>query len=215
MTATVLLGGNPHAVLVDVGILGPRWDEWLARQPARIPQLGVLVCTERSTVTQRVRGLHIGADDWITKPCHPDEVVARLQAIVRGYRMQLAGDEQAPLRSGELELRPDLFEALVDGRPAGFTSREFEILLQLARRRNLVIERAQLYFEVWGYSMPRGSRTVDTFVRKIRDKLELVSPDWRYVHTHKGVGYRFEGMPLQRVRGAQGMRRSGGDRQEG
>ncbi|HXC46214.1 MAG TPA: response regulator transcription factor, partial [Solirubrobacteraceae bacterium] len=141
VTAMALLGGNPHAVLVDIGMLGPRWDEWLARQPARIPQLGVLVCSERSTVTQRVRGLHIGADDWITKPCHPDEVVARLQAIVRGHRMQQSGEEQAPLRGGELELCPELFEALVEGQPAGLTGREFEILFYLARRRAQVVER--------------------------------------------------------------------------
>jgi DNA-binding response OmpR family regulator len=189
VTATTLQGGRPHAVLVDVGLLGPRWDDWLARHARRIPNLGIVVCTGRSTVSQRVRGLHMGADDWITKPCHVDEVVARLHAIVRARHFRLA--RQAPLRRGLLELRPDLHEAFVAHRSVGLTRREFEILMYLAHRAGRAVERERLYSEVWGYEMARGSRSVDTLVRKIRTKLSRVSPGWRYVHTHKGVGYRF------------------------
>jgi DNA-binding response OmpR family regulator len=199
VTAATLLGGHPHAVLVDIDLLGPYWDQWLAHHPARVPDLGVLVCTGRSTVAQRVRGLNIGADDWITKPCHPEEVIARLQAIVRARRLYLAGEDQRPLRRGGIELRPELFEVFAGGRSAGLTHREFDVLLHLVRNAGVVVERERLYQEVWGYEMARGSRSVDTLVRKIRNKLVRISPGWRYVHTHKGVGYRFA---AERARGA-------------
>jgi DNA-binding response OmpR family regulator len=194
VTGTTLLGGRPHAVLVDVGLFGPHWDDWLARQPASVPELGVLVCTGRSTVGQRVRGLQVGADDWITKPCHPEEVIARLQAIVRSKHSDW-GDVGVSLpRAGNLEVRPDLFDAFVGDRPAGLTHREFDVLLHLARGRGKVLGREHLYRQIWGYTMARGDRSIDTFVRKIRNKLRHVSPDWDYVHTHKGAGYSFQPM---------------------
>jgi DNA-binding response OmpR family regulator len=199
VTSATLLGGRPDAVLVDIGLLGPRWDDWLARQPARVPDLGVLVCTGRSTVGQRVRGLQVGADDWLTKPCHPEEVIARLQAIVRGRRLHLAAEEHTPLRRAELELRSDLFEVFVARRPAGLTRREFDVLAHLVRHEGEVLERERLYQRVWGFQMARGDRSIDTFVRKIRTKLRVLSPDWRYIHTHKGAGYSFDPEPTAGV----------------
>jgi DNA-binding response OmpR family regulator len=186
-----LLRGNPDAVLVDIDLLGPRWDEWLANHPAQLPHLGVLVCTARSTSGQRIRGLRAGADGWLTKPCYPEEVCAHLQAIVRGLRRGAFSEELRPLRGGELEVRPDLHDALVLGRRAGLTSREFELLLHLARHAPLPIAREQLYRAVWGFEMARGDRSIDTFVRKIRTKLGPLSPRWSYIQTHKGVGYGF------------------------
>jgi DNA-binding response OmpR family regulator len=194
-----LLDGDPHAVLVDVGLLGPLWDEWLARNPAHAPHVGVAVCTARSTVAQRIRGLNAGADDWITKPCAPEEVCARLQAIVRARRRwALAVEDRRPLRGGELELRLDLYDALARDRPAGLTRREFDLLAHLARSHGRAIERERLYRAVWGFEMARGDRSIDTFVRKIRTKLRAVSPGWSYVKTHKGIGYSFK---AERVRG--------------
>jgi DNA-binding response OmpR family regulator len=200
VTGATLLGGNPDAVLVDVGLLGPRWDDWLARQPARVPGLGVLVCTGRSTVGQRVRGLQVGADDWVTKPCHPEEVIARLEAIVRGRRLRRAARELGSLRRAELELRLDLFEVFVRSRPASLTRREFDVLLSLARHEGEVLARERLYREVWGFQMARGDRSIDTFVRKIRNKLRDLSPGWRYIHTHKGAGYSFHAVPAEPAR---------------
>ncbi|HTA15849.1 MAG TPA: response regulator transcription factor [Solirubrobacteraceae bacterium] len=200
------VGDRPHAVLLDIDVFGNDWEGWLTRQSERFPHVGVLVCTTRSTTGQRVRGLRAGADDWMDRPCDPEEVIARLQAIVRGHRLGLRPDPQAPLRSGELEVRVDLFEAFANGRPAGLTSREFEVLLYLARMKDTVVERERLYSEVWGYAMVRGSRSIDTFVRKVRTKLEDVSPGWRYIHTHKGLGYRFVGEPVKRAGDNQGMR---------
>jgi DNA-binding response OmpR family regulator len=191
ITAATLQKGRPHVVLVDIDLLGPRWDDWLARHPVHVANLGVVVCTGISTVSQRVRGLHIGADDWITKPCHVEEVVARLHAIARAHRLARLARHAMPLHRGVLELRPDMHEAFAAHRAAGLTRREFEILLYLAHRSGQVIERERLYSEVWGCAMAHGSRAVDTLIRKVRSKLTDVSPGWCYIHTHKGMGYRF------------------------
>jgi DNA-binding response OmpR family regulator len=203
-----LTDGRPHAVLVDTVQLGPRWEDWLARHPLRVPYRAVVVCTPQSTVEQRVRSLHAGVDDWITKPCDAEEVVARLEAIVRGYRRSLTEELPVP-RGGELELRPDLFEARARGRSAGLTRREFEILFRLAREEGQVLGRERLYRDVWGYEMARGSRSLDTAVRKIRAKLREISPGWRYVHTDRGHGYRFEAQRASSV-GARQVRLSRG-----
>jgi DNA-binding response OmpR family regulator len=192
VTGEKLLEGRPHALLVDTVHLGPRWEDWLVRHPLRVPYFGTVVCTARSTKEQRVRNLLAGVDDWITKPCDPEEVVARLQAVVRGYRRRAVVEDFDPLRGGELELRPELFEALAAGRPSGLTRREFEVLFHLALRKGEVVQREQLYRDVWGYEMARGSRSLDTVMRKLRAKLKEVSPAWLYVHTSRGVGYRFE-----------------------
>jgi DNA-binding winged helix-turn-helix (wHTH) protein len=93
--------------------------------------------------------------------------------------------------AGELTIRPDMFDAYVGDEPAGLSRKEYELLRQLAGADGRVLEREQIYQRVWGYTMVRGDRSVDVFVRKLRTKLERISPDWRYVHTHFGVGYRF------------------------
>jgi DNA-binding response OmpR family regulator len=190
VTSVTLRGGRPHAVLVDIDLLGPRWDAWLARHPASVPSLGILVCTRQSTVAQRVRGLRVGVDDWVTKPIEPAEVVARLYAIVRRCRQELPV-EMLRLHYGELTVRIDLFDAFVGGRSAGLTHREFNALLCLARGNGGVLERRKIHHEVWGYAMAQGDRSLDTTVRRIRRKLAAISPGWSYVRTHRGVGYSF------------------------
>ncbi|HWN72333.1 MAG TPA: response regulator transcription factor, partial [Solirubrobacterales bacterium] len=100
-----------------------------------------------------------------------------------------------PLVAGEIEIRPDQFQAFVSGRSIGLTRREFELLEALAEAEGAVLEREQLYQRVWGYAMAHGDRSVDVFVRKLRQKLEKHSPSWSYIHTHFGIGYRFEPEP--------------------
>ena len=90
-----------------------------------------------------------------------------------------------------VEIRPAEFQVLVDGRRAGFTVREFELFFVLARRLDSVVQRPEIYELMWGGEMPRRDRSVDVLVRKVRSKLEQVAPDWRYIHTHFGIGYRF------------------------
>jgi DNA-binding response OmpR family regulator len=185
-----------NALLVDLSVLSPDGWSFLDRVCGMLPGLGVIVCTANSTVAQRVRGLRLGADDWISKPCHPEEVMARIEAVVRRRRRSQPHAEQGPLVAGELEIRADQFQAFISGQSVGLTRREFELLQVLAEASGTVIEREDIYQRVWGYAMAHGDRSVDVFVRKLRRKLERLSAGWSYIHTHFGVGYRFEAQPI-------------------
>jgi DNA-binding response OmpR family regulator len=179
------------ALVVDLAILGPQAWTWLERLCGALPELGIVVCTGPSTVAQRVRGLRLGADDWITKPCHPEEVIARVQSVVRRRRRSASRGEIKPVTAGEVEIRSDRFQAFVNGASIDLTRREFELIELLASAEGRVLEREEIYSRLWGYAMVRGDRSVDVFVRKLRQKLEKASPQWRYIHTHFGIGYRF------------------------
>jgi DNA-binding response OmpR family regulator len=186
-----------NALLVDPSLLGPLAWEFLERIGGMLPGLGVIVCTQGATVAQRVRGLRLGADDWISKPCHPEEVMARIEAVIRRHRRGQTREDLGPLVAGELEIMPDRFQAYVGGESLGFTRREFELLGVLAEHAGKVLDRDEIYRRVWGYSMIHGDRSVDVFVRKLRSKLQKRSPGWDYIHTHFGIGYRFDPQPVQ------------------
>jgi DNA-binding response OmpR family regulator len=98
---------------------------------------------------------------------------------------------ETPPRIANLEVRPAELQVLADGRRVGFTVREFQLFLLLFERIDSVVQRPEIYELMWGGEMPRRNRSVDVLVRKVRAKLELAAPDWRYVHTHFGIGYRF------------------------
>ncbi|MEA2314111.1 MAG: hypothetical protein QOI03_803 [Solirubrobacteraceae bacterium] len=187
------------ALVVDLAVLGPQAWIWLERLCAALPELGVVVCTGPSTVAQRVRGLRLGADDWITKPCHPEEVIARVQSVVRGRRRSASRAESTPTSAGEVVIRPDRYQAFVGERSIDLTRREFELIELLSAAEGRVLEREEIYSRLWGYTMVRGDRSVDVFVRKLRQKLEKASPAWRYIHTHFGIGYRFAAESLEVV----------------
>ena len=184
------------AIVVDLTVIGPTWTEWLERLCGALPELGVIVCTGGSSVAQRVRGLRLGADDWLTKPCHPEELIARLEAVVRRRRRLEAVSTAEPVLAGEVEIHRDQYQAFVRGISIDLTRREFELIELLASSGGRVLEREFVYQRLWGYAMVRGDRSVDVFVRKLRQKLERVSPRWRYIHTHFGIGYRFAAEPL-------------------
>jgi DNA-binding response OmpR family regulator len=182
-----------HAIVIDPSVLGSEAWPYLGQLCASSSSQAVVVCTGPTSVAQRVRGLRLGADDWVTKPCHPEEVLARVEAALRARHAGTVSAEGAePVVAGELEIRADMFEAFVGGRAVGLTRREFELIQLLAASAGRVIPRDRIYERVWGYSMAHGDRSVDVFVRKLRKKLESSSPGWRYVHTHFGVGYRFD-----------------------
>jgi DNA-binding response OmpR family regulator len=184
-----------NALLLDPDVLEDSWD-YIERVCGMLTELSVIVCTGRSTVAQRVRGLRLGVDDWIAKPCHPEEVIARIEAVTRRHRQAAAPRlDVGPLVAGELEIRPDRFQVLVGGEYLDLTRREFELLRLLAEAHGTVLERGAIYQRIWGYAMAHGDRSVDVFVRKLRHKLEQRSPGWKYIHTHVGVGYRFEPEP--------------------
>jgi len=184
-----------NAVVVDLAVLGPQGWTYLDKLCARLPGLGVIVCTGQSSVAQRVRGLRLGADDWVTKPCHPEELIARIEAVVRRRKRADVRIEKGPVLVGEVEIRADQFQAFVSGASVELTRREFELIQLLAEAEGQVMQREEIYQRVWGYAMVHGDRSVDVFVRKLRSKLERASPSWRYIHTHFGIGYRFAAEP--------------------
>lgn len=192
-----LVAMRVSALVVELAILGPQAWDYLARISTELPGLGVVVCTGRSTVAQRVRGLRAGADDWLTKPCHPEELIARVEAVARRRRRAESRADAEPVLAGELEIRADQFQAFAGGKSIDLTRREFELIELLSAAQGRVLEREEIYQRVWGYAMARGDRSVDVFVRKLRQKIEKASPDWRYIHTHFGVGYRFAPEPQE------------------
>jgi len=97
---------------------------------------------------------------------------------------------------GNLEIRPDELQVLIGGRRCGLTVREFQVLLVLAEREDRVVRRTEIYELVWGGTMKQRDRSVDVFVRKVRDKLARTSSDWTYIHTHFGIGYRLAPTPV-------------------
>jgi DNA-binding response OmpR family regulator len=177
-----------HALVVNPALTGL---EYLERVATSLPGLALIVCSAPAPVADRVRALRGGADDWVTKPCHPEELIARIQAVLRRRRVGELPGEDGAIRAGELEIRPEMFDAYVGEESAGLSRKEFDLLRQLASAEGRVLEREEIYQRVWGYTMVRGDRSVDVFVRKLRQKLERISPRWRYVHTHFGIGYRF------------------------
>ena len=190
VTIDTLVALRLNAVVLDIAILGPTGWEYLDRVCSRLPGLAVIVCTGPSSVSQRVRGLRLGADAWMTKPCHAEELICVVEAAIRRHRRHEMPELREPASAGEITVRPDLYQAYAGDVSLELTAREFEILDLLAQS-DRVLRREEIYERVWGYAMAHGDRSVDVFVRKLRQKLKLVSPHWSYIHTHFGVGYRF------------------------
>jgi DNA-binding response OmpR family regulator len=122
-------------------------------------------------------------------------VAARIEAILRRARRATSRLMTTPSQSGELEIDLSRFQVYVGEDSLDFTRREFEVLRLLAGAVGKVLTREEIYEQVWGYRMADGDRSVDVFVRKVRRKLEKASPEWAYVHTHFGAGYRFDPSP--------------------
>jgi DNA-binding response OmpR family regulator len=179
-----------HVLVADLAVLGPDSWQYLERVYARLPAMVLIICTGPSSVAQRVRGLRLGADAWITKPCHPEELIAVVQAALRRQRRSELPLMEAASEVGEITIRPDRHQAYVGEASLELTAREFEILYLLCQAGR-VLRREEIYETLWGYAMARGDRSVDVFVGKLRQKLRVGSPGWAYIHTHFGVGYRF------------------------
>src|SRR5450755_583924 len=190
VTVESLVAMRLNALVLDMTVLGPGSWEYLEQVCTRLPGLAVIVCTGPSSVAQRVRGLRLGADAWITKPCHAEELICVIEATVRRHRRTEMPALEATTSFGEITIRPDLYQAYVDEVSLELTAREFEIL-NLLSGSDRVLRREEIYERVWGYAMAHGDRSVDVFVRKLRQKLRAGSPAWSYIHTHFGVGYRF------------------------
>lgn len=152
----------------------------------------VLMLTARTEETDKLLGLGLGADDYLTKPFSPRELVARVKAILRrGLEAGEAVGDQI-VRAGDFEIDPNRYVATVSGRTLDLTSREFEILRQLAARPGMVFTREKLLEMVWGYDFFGDPRVVDVHVAKLRKKVEKDPAKPRYIKTVRGVGYKLE-----------------------
>jgi DNA-binding response OmpR family regulator len=181
-------------LVVDLAAVGPQRWEWLARLCRAPRAFAVVICTGASTPADRVRALRLGADEWLGKPCHPEELTARIEAVARHQYGPRTCRAQA-IRVGEVEIRPDIYKAFVGEHDLRLTRRELQLMMLLAHSQGAVLERALLYRHMWGYEMTRGDRSVDVLVYKLRRKLAAGSSTWCYIHTHTRVGYSFAPQP--------------------
>jgi DNA-binding response OmpR family regulator len=154
-------------------------------------QMPILILTARGEEADKVRGLRLGADDYVTKPFGVLELLARVEALLR--RTALGGDGAGPPeRFGAVEVIPASRSVLREGRAVALTPKEFDLLLALVRRRGAVASRMELLTEVWGYSAAVLSRTVDTHVAELRRKLEADPAAPHHILTVRKAGYRLE-----------------------
>jgi DNA-binding response OmpR family regulator len=174
---------RPVAVILDVGLPGIDGIEVCRRLRAADDWTPVLFVTARDDEADRIIGLELGADDYITKPFSPREVVARVSSVLR--RSQGHPDGAEPLRVGLVRLDIAQRRAFADGAEVALTATEFDLLAFLMRRPGRVLGRNQLLSEVWGYSSIAGARTVDVHIAQLRGKLGPASP----IRTVRGVGY--------------------------
>jgi DNA-binding response OmpR family regulator len=183
----LLATATPRLLVLDIGLPGGVDGFEVCRQVRARPataRLPILVLTARDQEVDRVLGLELGADDYVTKPFSPRELVARVRALLR----RADGGPPAPavIAVGGVEVDVGRREARVDGRPVALTTREFDLLRHLAEHRGLALTRRQLLDGVWGVGWQGDERTVDVHVRQLRKKLGDALP----LATVWGVGYR-------------------------
>ena len=151
----------------------------------------ILMLTARGAEADRVEGLEIGADDYVSKPFSIPEVLARVQALLRRAEMGRPADPDEELVSGALVVRPGEQRVTVDGERVDLTAKEFDLLALLARHPGRAFSRQELLDRVWGYQFSGYAHTVNTHINRLRGKIEPNPSDPVYVRTVWGVGYRF------------------------
>ena len=182
---------HPALFVLDIMVPGKDGLE-LCRQIRQAPSLAaipVIFLTAKSTETDRVLGLELGADDYIAKPFSPRELVARVKAVMRRFERPLPA---TPIRIGEIEIDPGAMTLMVRGRAITTTATEFRLLDHFARHLGRVFTRDQLLDSVWRDTAYVTPRSVDVYVRRIREKIESDPENPRYLKTVRGAGYRFE-----------------------
>ena len=180
---------QPDLMLLDIML--PRLDGWqVCREIRKFSDKPIIMLTAKGAVGDKVAGLDIGADDYVTKPFEVKELLARIHAVMRRSETDNAPKEKK-LCYDKLIVNLDSYELIVDGVKVDTPPKEMELLYHLAASPNIVFTRNQLLDEVWGFDYFGDSRTVDVHIKRLREKLEGVSPQWS-LQTVWGVGYKFE-----------------------
>jgi DNA-binding response OmpR family regulator len=180
---------RPDLVVLDVML--PNVDGLsICRELRKQSQVPIIMLTARDEVTDKVVGLELGADDYLTKPFHPQELVARAKALVR--RARLEPDQPKLIRAGGLEVDLERHEVRWAESRLQLRPKEFDLLALLARHPGRVFQRSELLDLVWGYDFPGYTRTVDVHVQQLREKLGGGGVTNPAIHTVWGVGYKLE-----------------------
>jgi DNA-binding response OmpR family regulator len=181
-------------IILDLILPGMDGLEICRRIRSRPDYPPVLMLTAKSTDVDRILGLEMGADDYLTKPFNIRELLARVKALFRRVEALREKDStatQETIRAGELIIDPEKRKVTVQGKPVHLTAREFELLFEFARNPGRVYTRAQLLDKVWGYSYQGYEHTVNSHINRLREKIEGNPAKPRYILTVWGVGYRF------------------------
>ena len=180
---------KPDLVVLDIML--PNVDGLtICREIRKQSQVPIIMLTARDEVTDKVVGLELGADDYLTKPFHPQELVARAKALVR--RARLEPDQPKLVRAGRLEVDFERHEVRFGDGRLQLRPKEFDLLALLARHPGRVFQRSELLDLVWGYDFPGYTRTVDVHVQQLREKLTAGGVTNPTIQTVWGVGYKLE-----------------------
>ena len=181
---------NPDLILLDIML--PVLDGWqVCREIRKTSNVPIIMLTAKGETFDKVLGLELGADDYVTKPFDTKEVVARMKAVLRRSNENEKNDAVKEVRYDKLRINITNYELVVDGKSIDTPPKELELIYHLASNPNRVYTRDQLLDEVWGFDYYGDSRTVDVHVKRLREKLEGVSDKWS-LKTVWGVGYKFE-----------------------
>lgn len=179
---------NPKLILLDIML--PKLDGWqVCREIRKTLDTPIIMLTAKGETFDKVLGLELGADDYITKPFDTKEVMARIKAVLR--RTYNEEENQKVVKYDKLIINLTNYELIVDGKQVDTPPKELELIFHLAKNPNRVFTRNQLLDEVWGFDYYGDSRTVDVHVKRLREKLENISDKW-VLKTVWGVGYKFE-----------------------
>ena len=186
---------RPDVCVLDLML--PGRDGWNVIETAREEGIGtpIIVVSARGTEHDRVHALEIGADDYLVKPFSMAELVARVKAAARRGTRAERIERGEPIDIEELHINPREVQAYVDGENVGLTPTEFRLLYVLALDRGRVVTRDELLQRIWGRREGHRDRTVDVFVRKLRDKIDRRAPRHTFIQTRYGVGYSLEPAP--------------------
>lgn len=180
--------------LIILDLMLPTLDGWeicrRLRAASSTRSTPIIMLTAKNEESDKVLGLQMGADDYLTKPFRPREFLARVHALLR--RTVNYNQPGETLHFATLAIYPQNYQASIDDNSIDLTPKEFELLLILARNAGRTLKREQLLEQVWGYEYPGSTRTIDEHIKRVRQKILRFAPDHTFIQTVWGVGYKFE-----------------------